>query len=151
VGAVDDVVTLFAARGGEHHGEAVDQRSHALQCATLARAERVADQLVVAALLHDIGHLVARAASGTRADLSTDDDRHEAVGARWVTPRFGPAVARTIARHVVAKRYRYTVDPAYASTLSPTSAETLRAQGGRQTVGLDSFLPEMERLFVPVV
>ena len=128
--AVEEVVTLFAERGGEHHGEVVDQRSHALQCATLARSAEVADHLVVAALLHDIGHLVAAATTGDRVDLSTDDDRHEAVGARWVTPRFGPAVARPIALHVEAKRYRCTVDPGYAAALSPTSVETLQVQGG---------------------
>jgi predicted HD phosphohydrolase len=131
MGAVDDVVLLFDQRGTEHHGEIVDQRSHALQCATLARSEGAPDHLVAAALLHDIGHLVASAASGARVDLSTDDDRHEAVGARWVAPRFGSAVARPIALHVMAKRYQCSVDPGYLAGLSPTSVETLRAQGGR--------------------
>jgi len=31
---------------------------------------------------------------------------------------------------VVAKRYRSTVDPAYTGSLSPTSIQTLAAQGG---------------------
>jgi gamma-butyrobetaine dioxygenase len=181
MGGVDDVVRLFDEHGAEHHGEVVDQRSIALQCAALARAEAAPDHLVAAALLHDIGHLVVAAGSGARVDLSVEDDRHEAAGARWVVPRFGPSVARPIALHVLAKRYRCTVDPTYAASLSPTSVATLRTQGGlldgaavtrfealpgvveslllrgwdeaakepgRPTVGIDSFLPELERLAV---
>jgi phosphonate degradation associated HDIG domain protein len=130
--AVDEVVALFALRGAEHHGEVVDQRAHALQCAELARADGAPDHLVAAALLHDIGHLVA-SDGGSRGDLHVDDDHHEAVGARWVAARFGAAAARPVALHVVAKRYRCTVDPAYTASLSPTSVVTLEVQGGRLT------------------
>ena len=118
------------ARGHEHQGEPVDQRSHALQSASLARAAGAPDHLVVAALLHDIGHLVALDDQGERSDLGVDDDHHEAVGARWVAPRFGPDTARSIALHVLAKRYQCTVDPVYVARLSPTSLLTLEAQGG---------------------
>lgn len=128
--AVGEVVALLVARGGEHHGETVDQRAHALQCAGLARADGAPDHVVAAALLHDIGHLVASSVGGARSDLSVDDDRHEAVGARWVGHRFGPEVARAVALHVAAKRYRCTIDPAYVASLSPTSVATLVAQGG---------------------
>ena len=128
--AVDEVVVLFAERGGEHHGEVVDQRDHALQCASLARADGAADHLVAAALLHDIGHLVGPAAGVRREDPATADDRHEAIGARWVASRFGPAVARPIALHVLAKRYRCTVDHDGIDSLSPASTLSLRVQGG---------------------
>ena len=129
VDVVEEVLALLARRGHEHHGEVVDQRRHGLQCAALARAAGASDHLVVAALLHDIGHLVATGTAGGR-DQYDDDDHHEAVGARWVAPRFGPAVAGPVALHVVAKRYRCTVDPGYAAALSPTSVQTLQAQGG---------------------
>ncbi len=128
--AADDVVRIFVERGAEHHGEVVDQRRHALQCAALAKADGVEDHLVAAALLHDVGHLVASADHGPRIDLTADDDHHEAVGARWAAIRFGPRVGRPIALHVVAKRYRCTVDPDYLATLSPTSIRTLQSQGG---------------------
>ena len=144
--AADDVLGLFADRGDEYHGEAVDQRSHGLQCAALARASGADDALVVAALLHDIGHLVSEADHGQRGDRSVDD-HHEAVGARWTAARFGPAVARPIALHVLAKRYRCTVDPEYVETLSPASVLTLRAQGGlldRAAVARFEALPGFE-------
>lgn len=125
-----EVLVLMADQGDEHHGEVIDQRSHALQCATLALAEGATDPLVATALLHDIGHLVVSTDGHPRDDLSIDDDHHEAVGARWLAPRFGPTVARAVALHVLAKRYRCTVDPSHAAALSPTSTATLAAQGG---------------------
>lgn len=130
MGAVEETMAIFAARGGEFHGEVIDQRSHALQCAELAQAAGAADLLVAAALLHDIGHLIAARDQGRRGDLAVDDDHHESVGARWVAPRFGRSTAQAIALHVVAKRYQCTIDPAYAASLSPASVQTLRAQGG---------------------
>jgi predicted HD phosphohydrolase len=130
--AVIDVLRLFAERGDRHDGEAVTQTAHALQTAEAARASGAADELVAAALLHDIGHLVRDAADGPVGDAEADD-QHEAVGARWVAPRFGPGVARPIALHVLAKRYRCTVDPGYRAGLSPTSERTLQVQGGPLT------------------
>jgi phosphonate degradation associated HDIG domain protein len=130
MGAADEVVALFDARGAEHHGEVVDQTSHALQCAAEAQRRGAHDALVAACLLHDIGHLLAAEADGPRADLASDDDHHEAVGARWLARRFGPSVARPVALHVVAKRWRCTTDPAYHDALSAASQATLVAQGG---------------------
>jgi phosphonate degradation associated HDIG domain protein len=123
---VDEVLQLFADRGDGHFGEAVDQRRHALQCAALARSAGAPDPLVAAALLHDIGHLL----SDTGDTPATRDDRHEAVGARWLASRFGPGVAGPVALHVLAKRYRCAVDSSYLDALSPASIETLRLQGG---------------------
>jgi len=128
-GPVGEVLGLFARRGDGHYGEVVDQRCHALQCATLAADAGAADFLVTAALLHDIGHLVRGPDPGGSFDLSVDD-HHEAAGARWVAPRFGAAVTQAIAFHVLAKRYSCTVDPTYRGRLSPTSTATLSAQGG---------------------
>ena len=127
--SVDDVLALYAARGGEHYGEDVTQTSHALQAAALAVSEGAPEALVAAALLHDVGHLLAPPRPpGWRDEV--DDDDHEAVGARALAPMFGPMVAAPVSLHVTAKRWRCTVEPAYLAALSPTSAATLRAQGG---------------------
>jgi predicted HD phosphohydrolase len=104
----------------------VDQRRHALQTASLARSAGAPHQLVAAALLHDIGHLL----SDVDVTPATQDDRHEAVGARWLAPRFGPGVSGPVALHVLAKRYRCAVDPTYYEALSPASIGSLRLQGG---------------------
>jgi predicted HD phosphohydrolase len=129
VDPVDDVVVLFAERGGEFHGEVVDQRRHALQCASLARAAGAGDQLVAAALLHDVGHLVAPDQSDRPSEPALDD-HHESLGARWVASRFGSGVARPVALHVMAKRYLCATDPGYLAGLSPASLSSQQAQGG---------------------
>ncbi len=132
--AVREVLELFDRRGGGTYGEVVDQRRHALQSADLAAAAGASDVLVAAALLHDIGHLVS-GPDLPGVDRHADDDRHEAVGARFLAPRFGPRLARAVALHVAAKRYRCTVDPDYHRALSPTSQATLVAQGGLMDAG----------------
>lgn len=122
---VDDVFKLFARGGDGHFGEVVDQRRHALQSGTLARSAGAPDHLVTAALLHDVGHLL----SDTGDTPATRDDRHEAVGAGWLAPRFGARVAGPVALHVLAKRYRCAVDLSYFEALSPASIDSLRLQG----------------------
>ena len=52
------------------------------------------------------------------------------IGARWVAARFGSGVARPVALHVLAKRYRCTLDAACLAALSPASVRSLQAQGG---------------------
>jgi predicted HD phosphohydrolase len=63
---LDALRHLLLARGDEtYDGEPVSHLAHALQSATLARAEGADPWLTAAALLHDIGHL----ASGRRLSL----------------------------------------------------------------------------------
>jgi gamma-butyrobetaine dioxygenase len=117
-----DVVALFEAHGARCDGEPVSQLEHALQCAALAVRDRADDELVVAALLHDIGHLF-----GAGADAETLHHGHH--GARLLRPFVPERVAWLVEHHVVAKRYLCTVDPRYAARLSSTSAQSLLLQG----------------------
>lgn len=130
VTSIDDLFDLFAQRGAEAYGERVTSLEHSLQCAHLARQAGATDSLVAAALLHDVGHLVADVQGSARFNLAVDDDDHELVGGRVLARLFGPDVAQPVALHVTAKRWRCTVEPTYHDTLSATSRATLRAQGG---------------------
>jgi phosphonate degradation associated HDIG domain protein len=125
----DEILRLFETRGcAEYHGEAVSQAEHALQAAHLAEAENAPDALVVAALLHDVGHLI----SGHEEDAADQgiDDRHEFAGAAWLSHHFGPDVVEPIRLHVAAKRYLCAAEPDYFSGLSPASRLSLELQGG---------------------
>lgn len=117
-----DVVALFTAHGAGRYGEAVTQLEHALQCAALAQRERADDEVVLAALLHDIGHLVARTPDGPNG-------HHGHEGAELLRPWVPARVAWLVEHHVVAKRYLCTVNPSYAERLSPASVRSLAAQG----------------------
>lgn len=116
-------------RSGEtrYDGEAVSQLDHALQAAAHAVAAGAEEPLVIAALLHDVGHLVVDEAAATGRTGS--DARHEAEGARLLASWFGPDVTGPVALHVEAKRY-LARDPAYVATLSEESVRSLARQGG---------------------
>jgi phosphonate degradation associated HDIG domain protein len=126
--SVDEVVDLYRRFGALHYDEDLSQRAHAEQTAALAAAAGASEALVVAALLHDVGHLLELADDGGR-DRSVDQ-RHEARGAAWLAGLFPATVTAPVALHVRAKRYRCAVDPAYQRILSPGSVASLERQGG---------------------
>lgn len=126
---VDQIIELFATKGHDAYvGEPVSQLEHALQSAYHAESLGASDALVVAALLHDIGHLVHK----LREDAADHgvDTRHEHLGQAWLARYFGPEVTEPIALHVPAKRYLCATDAEYQSQLSPASVQSLALQGG---------------------
>lgn len=133
-GSVSEVMDLYREWGAQLYDEEIRQVDHALQTAALARAAGSADSLIVAALLHDVGHLLAMADRGGPRDRSTDL-RHEARGSAYLAPLFPTSVTAPIALHVRAKRYLVTVDAGYAAVLSPGSTASLARQGGSLDAG----------------
>lgn len=129
--ALAEIQRLFDTRGTLVYGEAVNQIEHALQCGTLAEQDGAAPSLVLAAWLHDIGHMQHRDAAAAVAEGA--DDVHEALGAKFLARWFGPEVAEPVRLHVDAKRYRCTREPGYRDRLSPLSKRTLEIQGGPMT------------------
>lgn len=124
---IEEIERLYAARGGLAYGEGVTQTEHALQCAVLAEAAGSGPSLVLAALLHDIGHLFEDEAAAVGADT---DHRHEIAGAQALKALFDEAVRTPIALHVAAKRYLCAIEPGYLEALSPASQASLVLQGG---------------------
>jgi phosphonate degradation associated HDIG domain protein len=123
--SLEEIEALYAERGRATYGEGVTQLDHALQCATLAEAAGAAPSLIVAALLHDVGHMLE-----AEGDMSTDD-RHEITGARALKPLFDETVRAPIALHVSAKRWLCFKEKDYFAKLSAASKETLKLQGGK--------------------
>lgn len=125
---VAELVDLYARLGDLRYGENVSQLEHALQTAHHARVDGAPPALIVAALLHDIGHLMQKTGENA-ADLGIDT-RHEAIGGGYLARAFAPDVTEPIRLHVAAKRYRVAVDPAYFERLSGASLQSLALQGG---------------------
>ena len=125
----DQIFRTFEERGDEaYFGEPVSQKEHALQAAYLAEQEGAPPALVVAALLHDIGHLV----HGMGEDIADRgiDARHEDAGEAWLARHFPIEVTEPVKLHVAAKRYLCRVDASYLAQLSPASVQSLALQGG---------------------
>lgn len=130
ISSPDDVVAfltrLYAERGSDNYEEDITQSQHALQSAALAEADGASAAMVVAALLHDVGHLVQ-----TEGEMDFGrDDHHERIAVALLSAWFGAGVTEPIALHVAAKRYLVATDPAYADGLSAASVASLVLQGG---------------------
>lgn len=125
---IEHLFSLHGATSYEgNRRESVSALNHALQCAQFAEQARAAAPLVVAALLHDVGHFVAIDDVGEADDI---DDVHELRGAAVLVRDFPPAVIEPVRLHVAAKRYLIATEPQYLRGLSPASVHSLAQQGG---------------------
>ncbi|NKC12024.1 MAG: HD domain-containing protein [Gammaproteobacteria bacterium] len=121
---MDTIVSLYARRGQAAYGETVTVNQHSLQCAALARAQGAPNTLVIAALLHDIGHLLEH------ADDEFGYHRHDEAGGAYLARLFPPPISEPVRLHVAAKRYLCAVEPDYLARLSHPSMHSLQQQGG---------------------
>lgn len=131
--AVTSISTLFAAHGrSDYVGEAVCQLEHALQAAHHARRSGADEETVLAALLHDVGHMLGLQSPGSHGRMGDCGVlHHEHVGADWLAALGLPHKTTELVRlHVQAKRYLCWKTPAYMNKLSPASVTTLGYQGG---------------------
>ena len=113
---------------GEYLGEPVTIGAHMLQCAQLAEEAGAPDEVVAAALLHDVGHFTHEfAADAADHDIDTV---HEEAGAKILEDWFPRLVVDCVRYHVDAKRYLCATRPSYYDRLSEASIHSLKLQGG---------------------
>ena len=124
-----DIEKLFRQHGGvEYAGEGVSQLEHALQAAQLAEEAQAPMELVTAAFLHDLGHMLNFL--GETPSARGLDDQHQYYAIPFLRPLFRPAVIEPIRLHVDAKRALCALEPEYYEDLSPDSKRSLTLQGG---------------------
>ena len=124
-----EIESLFEKWGQQFYSENISQTAHAVQCAQLAEEADASSALVLAALLHDVGHLVDLEDSSGREEHEIDT-AHEATAVRVLASLFPPAVTAPIALHVDGKRWLCAREDGYFETLSPASVASLALQGG---------------------
>jgi phosphonate degradation associated HDIG domain protein len=124
-----DIEKLFRDHGHiAYSGENVTQLEHALQTAKRAEDDKAGDELVAAALLHDLGHLLnQQGATPTERGI---DDQHQYFAIPFIRALFKPAVVEAIRLHVDAKRALCALEPEYYEALSQDSKRSLTLQGG---------------------
>ncbi|KAJ2473682.1 hypothetical protein GGI02_000656 [Coemansia sp. RSA 2322] len=141
---VSTVFQLLQNATKQHYpGEKVTLLEHALQIAHRAKAEGADEETILAALLHDIGHLCPEVELGCgTADVtmtggqcakpaSEDGAEHERRGAEYLRQfGFSEKVCELVECHFLAKRYLSVIDPAYQARLSSVNKQSLKSLGG---------------------
>lgn len=126
---VEFIGGIFDRRGGEEYlGEPVTMAEHMLQGATIAEQNGQSEEIIVGALLHDIGHFTSE--FGTYHPDDTEDRHHEDAGAEVLEQFFPSVITDCVRFHVAAKRYLCATKPSYFDRLSAASVRTLELQGG---------------------
>ncbi len=126
---VEFIADIFERRGAESYlGEPVTMAEHMLQAAVLSEGEGAPEELVAAALLHDIGHYTSEFGTMSLGDVR--DNYHEEAGAHVLQPFFPAVITECVRLHVPAKRYLCATDKSYYESLSEASKHTLLLQGG---------------------
>lgn len=127
-----EISGIYLGEGEKAYGlYELNQLQHALQSADHAERQGLGPAMIIACLLHDVGHMVHDL--GEAPAEEGIDDKHEELGAEWAAARFPLAVSEPIRLHVAAKRYLCTAEPGYFDTLSRDSLISLELQGGRMT------------------
>lgn len=144
---VNEVFDLYELYGdADYIGEPVSQLEHMVQSAQLAEQQGYDDEVILAAFLHDIGHLVAK-----QGDYDSMNGygaiSHEKIGAEYLRSMgFSEKITRLVESHVEAKRYLTFKYPEYYQRLSEASRKTLKYQGGKMTAE-EAALFEKDDLF----
>jgi len=127
----EKIWTLFTgSESMPYIGEPISQMEHGLQAADRALSLGAKDELILAALLHDVGHLLDQ--QEQMAQLGVKN--HECIGADYLARLgFSAQVTELVRSHVDAKRYLCSKTPRYLDKLSPASLATLTWQGGPMT------------------
>ena len=123
---------LLKTKGSDlqYGNENVTQLEHALQCAELAEKNNHSKEIITAALLHDIGHLLYDGKDPIHEGV---DAKHENLGADYLSQYFDEKITLPIRAHVNSKRYLAFAEVGYYNLLSEASKISLVAQGGSFT------------------
>lgn len=126
---LDYIHHLFDGHGAEvYFGEQVTIAEHMLQAAHFAERDGADEKLIVATLLHDVGHLNNK--FGDNYIEQGVDNQHENAGSKILEPFFDKEITEPIRLHVAAKKYLCATNKKYYETLSDASKQTLQLQGG---------------------
>ncbi|KAI9043731.1 HD domain-containing protein [Aspergillus affinis] len=141
-----DLIQCLELHGqGDYIGESISQLEHCLQAAHQAQKSGARPDLIIAALLHDIGQIIpldarkearmsiqnSRDRNGTSGNEDVGRVAHESIGAEYLRSLgFGRNVCRLVESHVAAKRFLTAVDKSYHASLSDASKKSLEFQGG---------------------
>lgn len=131
-GLKQEICAIYLREGVKAYGlYGINQLQHALQSADRAERMGLPPAMILACLLHDVGHMIHHLGEAPAEDGV--DDRHEELGAMWVASRMPQTISEPIRLHVSAKRYLCKTEPGYLESLAKDSVISLHLQGGPMT------------------
>ena len=127
---MESILNLYNTHGNsEYFGEVVSKTTHMIQTAIAAQNNNEPDYLVLACLLHDIGHFLE---PDNMNGLGVIE--HGKVGADFLRSiKMNEKVCCLVENHVLAKKYLVSKYDDYYNKLSDASKKTLEFQGGKMT------------------
>ena len=133
---VDKIFYYYERYGNQDYiGEPVTQIEHMVQGAMFAEKDNRKPEIVLAMLLHDIGHLLefeVKDESEKMGDLGVM--HHESKGRHFLEALGIPyPIPNLVENHVKVKRYLVGKNKIYYEKLSEASKQTLTYQGGPMT------------------
>ena len=132
IDTINEIIDLFNKYGASDYiGENITQTEHMVQAAMFAEDNGEDLDMIVAALLHDIGHLLEiNNKDKQMADLGVTN--HELVAKEYLLSKnFTEKTACLVGNHVSAKRYLVSKYDQYYDNLSEASKKTLLLQNGK--------------------
>ncbi|XWV26374.1 putative HD phosphohydrolase [Tupanvirus soda lake] len=131
---INEIISLYEKYGSSDYiGENISQIEHMVQAAMLAEETGEDIDTILAAFLHDIGHLLEIDNKSTQME-NLGVVNHEEIARKYLLSKgFSIKTANLVGNHVNAKRYLVTVCPDYYENLSPASKQTLEYQNGKMT------------------
>ena len=127
---MESIFNLYKEHGdSEYFGEAVSKTTHMIQTAFAAQNNNESDYLVLACLLHDIGHFLEK---DNMNGLGVID--HGKIGADFLRSlNMYEKICCLVENHILAKKYLVSKYDDYYNKLSSASKKTLEYQGGKMT------------------
>lgn len=134
--AVEEIISLYNDYGNSDYiGESITQTDHALQSGYHAIRSSQDDTVIIASLLHDIGHLVGLKYNYEMMNNCLGIYKHESIGGNYLRQlHMNNTVCDLVEQHVNAKRYLCYKNLYYYNKLSDASRRTLMYQGGIMSI-----------------
>jgi predicted HD phosphohydrolase len=129
-----DIYNKFGSN--DYIGENMTQTEHALQCAYYAKYYNYDNYLIIAALLHDIGHIIPYDTLSSADKMNNLGIlRHENKGSLFLSKLgYNDKICNLVLNHVNTKRYLCTIDNKYINKLSEASKKIMEYQGNLMTL-----------------
>lgn len=130
---MEEIIKLYKEFGDTNYiGENITQEQHAIQAAYLAQKEKYNRDVILGALLHDIGHLFPdQPLMKNLENDSLGNKDHELLGYEYLKKNgFSKLTCELVKNHVYTKRYLISTNPEYYQKLSDASKNTFVLQGG---------------------